>query len=60
MPHVRPIPSAAWVLSLATPLVCTGCAMRGELFETRGLRIVVLAVVLVAAVGLIVSRSRRR
>ena len=39
---------------------CTGCAMLGELFATRGLRVVVLAVVVLAAVGLVASRAGKR
>jgi hypothetical protein len=38
----------------------TGCAMLGEIFYTRGLRLVVLTVVAVAAVGLFASRTSRR
>jgi hypothetical protein len=41
-------------------LACSGCAMLGELFDTAGLRIVVLVVIAVAAVGFLASRANRR
>ena len=42
------------------PLACSGCGMLGEIFYTRGLRLVVLVVVVLAAIGFVVSRSTRR
>jgi hypothetical protein len=42
------------------PLACSGCDMLGEIFYTRGLRLVVLVVVVLAAVGFLVSRGTRR
>jgi hypothetical protein len=55
--RVVPIRSA----SLAVlPFACSGCAMLGELFDTAGFRIVVLAVIALAAVGFIASRANRR
>ena len=47
-----------WV-ALSLPLACTGCEMLGEIFYTRGLRIIVLVVVAVAAIGFLVSRASR-
>jgi hypothetical protein len=56
----RPIRSTPRLFAAALmPLCCTGCAMLGELFATPGLRIVVVAVVALAAVAFLMSRSRR-
>lgn len=47
-------------LAASLPFACSGCSMLGELFATPGLRLVVLVVVALAAVGLLMSRSGRR
>lgn len=57
----RPNRSTLRLLAAASlPIACTGCDMLGELFRTPGLRVVVLAVVVLAAIGFLVSRSGRR
>ena len=48
------------VAAMLVPLGASGCDMLGELFRAPGLGLVVLVVVVLAAIGFIVSRSARR
>lgn len=59
----RPAPARGSMRPFAAamlPLACSGCDVLGEIFYTPGLRLVVLVVVALAAIGFLVSRSTRR
>ena len=61
-PAMRPTRSVLRLFAVAacTLVVLSGCDMLGSLFETRMLRGIVVVVVVVAAVGFLVSRAAPR
>ena len=58
LPTFRRMPMRA--AAMLTPFACSGCDMLGEIFYTRGLRLVVLVVVVLVAIGFVASRTTRR
>ena len=53
-------PLRALAIAATGAVACTGCAMLGSLFEAPVLRGIVAVVVVVAAIGFLVSRSAPR